>query len=83
MPLPAAGILCVHLAAQDGLTFYLVCTLPPIGLCGICYTRFGRVVEAVPEKNLTALPLALFERRKDKSYPVYNRIIERRGLESA
>lgn len=83
MSLPAAGILCAHLVEKDGLTFYLVSEFPPIGLCGVCFTVYGRMVESIPKENLKAFPLALFERRKEAAYPRYSRIIERRGLEAS
>lgn len=82
MSIPAAGILCAHLVDKDGLTFYLVSEFPPTGLCGICFSLYGRAVESIPRENLEVFPLALFERRKAKSYPVYNRIIDRRIRES-
>ena len=78
MSLNGTGILCAHLVDKDGLTCYLISELPPIGICGVCFALYGRAANAIPKDILEPMPLRLFQRRKEKAYPVYNRVIDRR-----
>ena len=71
------AVLCMHLHAKDGLTFYYVSERPHLGLCGACFLSYGKQLEAIPAEILEPVLLKQFERKKEKSHPVFHRLIER------
>lgn len=81
MGFPFSGILCKHLIDRDGLTLYLISERPPTGICSQCFATYGRMIEAVPKENLEIVPEVFFQRRKEKCFPVYKRLLERIGNE--
>jgi hypothetical protein len=65
---------CPHLKVDA--TFYHVCEVPDVGMCGVCYIQYGRKVKSIPEENLIPVCGGCFIRLKDKCNPVFNRLVE-------